>query len=96
MPTTGGHAGPPHEDIATGCVNISFCITIKCTQFPIILAACRRGGPMCPPGRNIIHFVTMLGEFAMPFTSGHCSIPMAVSEHTRFIHNPCKAWKKLL
>ena len=31
----------------------------------------RRGGPMCPPGGNIIRFSPIFGEFVMPTMGGH-------------------------
>ena len=49
----------------------------KCVgSFPPILTSCRRGGPMCPPGGNIIRFSPIFGEFAMPTTGGHMGPPL--------------------
>ena len=42
---------------------------------PPILAICRRGGPMCPPGRDALWFLPMSGEFVMPVTEGHIDLP---------------------
>ena len=40
-------------------------------SFRPILTARRRGGPVCPPGRDILRFAAMLGEFGIPATNGH-------------------------
>ena len=44
--------------------------------------ACRRGGPMCPPGGNILRFAPMFGEFAMPATCKHAGLLKDVKRNT--------------
>ncbi|MFR8333476.1 MAG: S-layer homology domain-containing protein [Oscillospiraceae bacterium] len=51
-------------------------ITTKCPQFLPILTPRRRGGSMCPLGRNIMRFSTTSGEFQMPTTGGHIGPPL--------------------
>ena len=46
-------------------------ITKHVGQIPPNLTVRRRGGPMCPPGRNTVRVSPIFGEFVIPTTSGH-------------------------
>ena len=45
-------------------------------RLPLEETQSRGGGPMCPPGGDIVRFSHMFGEVAMPPTGGHTGPPL--------------------
>ena len=82
VPTTGGHMGPPLRQSVTltkfqkgsdqyGIYQYTGQIYgSDLTWIP------RRGGPMCPPGRDTVRITSTYGEFVMPTPGGHTGPPL--------------------
>ena len=84
----GGHIGPPLRRLTKMSGNrpriLSFQYPISDEKWRILrqrrktylrttLVSHRRGGPMCPPNRDIVCFLPIFGEFVMPTTAGQVS-----------------------
>ena len=106
VPTAGGHIGPPLQQCRNvvhrhfGGVNVQFTSFYKIhdkkerknvNQSPPVFPIRRRGGPMCPPGRNAIRFPLILGEFVVPTSGGHTGPPLRPIR--KCARNPLLPWR---